>query len=277
MTWKQCIIIYKWVRKFLFISFIEMRILNRQNKRLLIIVGIVWAVLLALFVVRLYLSVDLAGESAKRLNLNHAIAENVTSGWDDMEVRNLNKEIIWLEQQVLLSKSDSFSIGINLQDSIVQVQLKGAVLLQSKILKQKRNHFLDEINQNTYLNIFGHASLIEAEVANLPKKPIKKVMAPGSDSIKTEVESDTIKVERLNWQFHTSNNINVVINGVQLSNDSVINVPERRDILKYQMYETLHGIIPRDYSPTLFLWLNDIEAKTIYRALPANAKVIFRN
>ncbi len=109
-----------------------------QHKKLVIIVGIVWGILLLLFAVRLILSFNSAGESAKRLNANHDVVEFAPTGWDEMEVRNLQKEIIWLEQQILLAKSDSFSIGINLRDSIVQVQLKGTVLFQSKIIKQRQ-------------------------------------------------------------------------------------------------------------------------------------------
>lgn len=247
-----------------------------KYKKGFLTVIIVFAVLLIFSVVRLVFAVNSA-KTAVGAQKSEFVDENpLQKGWNEPHIRQMRKEIYWLEQQLLLAKSDSINLGINLADSIVQVQLKGTVLFQSKILKQHPAGFFDSMEAGAYLN-FGKVSSIKSEKASIVKKPIKRVAAPGSEAEKSGVKQDTIIDSRLQWQFYSSNNVNVIISGVEMNADSTLNVNTGSDMLKLRAHQFYSGVFPKNYIPTLFIWLNDKDAKAIYRAHPANGKIIFRN
>jgi len=209
---------------------------------------------------------------------NQAVSDenSADQGWDNPEIRKMKKEVYWLDQQLLLAKSDSITLGFNLADSVVQVQLKGTVLFQGKILKLYPAPFLESLNYKAYTD-FARIAAITSEYSEFPKKPIKKVIAPKSENEVAEVKQDTVIEKRLNWKFNLNNNMNVVMTGVGLNKDSVLDLRFENDMLKYRSEQIKQEWLPKDYIPTLYLWLPDKEAKAIYRALPVKGKVIFRN
>ena len=86
-----------------------------------------------------------------------------------------------------------------------------------------------------------------------------------------------LEEEVLTWSFLAGNNVKVVIHGVNAGPDSSYLIHATRDIFAYRSAEFFQQMFPGDYSPTLFLWLDDTKAKTIYRAFPEKGQVIFRN
>lgn len=211
-------------------------------------------------------------------NQNQALADEnpADQGWGNSEIRKMKKEVYWLDQQLLLAKSDSITLGFNLADSVVQVQLKGTVLFQGKILKLYPAPFLESLNYKAYTD-FARIAQITSEYSEFPKKPIKKVIAPKSENEVVEVKQDTVIEKRLYWKFNLNNNLNVVLTGVGLNKDSVLDLRFENDMVKYRSEQLKQEWLPKDYIPTLYLWLPDKEAKAIYRALPVKGKVIFRN
>ncbi len=197
------------------------------------------------------------------------------AGWFIPEIQEKKKEIHWVERQLILAKSDSLNLGINLADSIVQVQLKGTVLLQANILKQIPAHFFESTNYAYYLDFTSIPKIVE-EKANILKRPVKKVQAPKNENEYREVKHDTIPDPELVWQFVLDNQVEVIITGVATGQDSLIHNQYKGDFLKYSFDKLNKNWIPKNYMPTLYIWLSDKDAKAIYRAIPPNGRVVFR-
>ena len=237
---------------------------------------IVFTLLLIFSAVRYVFALNAVKATISEQN-SESTDENTTEpGWNDPEIRKMKKDVYWLEQQILLAKSDSISLGFNLTDSVVQVQLKGTVLFQAKILKQYPARFLESLNYKAYTE-FGKMALITSEFSDFPKKPIKKVIAPKSENEVSTAKPDSVIVKRLSWKFNLNNNINVIVSGVELNKDSLLDLRFEDDMLKYRSELLNNEWFPKFYTPTLYIWLNDKDAKAVYRALPKNGKVIFRN
>jgi hypothetical protein len=198
------------------------------------------------------------------------------AGWNIPEIKEKKKEINWLERQLLLAKSDSLNLGISLNDSIVQVQLKGTVLVQAKMIKQHPLHFFDSLNYGAYHDFTRIAAIVE-EQSTIPKKPIRKVQAPKNENEVQEFKHDTIPDPPLVWQFSLNNRINVVITGVGLDKDSVLNFQYNKNLIDYNYNYLKNNLLPETYIPTLYIWLMDKDAKSIYRAIPEKGKVVFKN
>lgn len=132
-------------------------------------VVIVFSVLLIFFIIRLVFAINVVKTTVGEHISGFSTENPLRPGWNDPEIREMKKEMYWLEQQLLLAKSDSINVGINLADSIVQVQLKGTVLFQSKMLKSYPPGFLHSLDPGAYLN-FGRVASISNEKASIVKK-----------------------------------------------------------------------------------------------------------
>jgi hypothetical protein len=245
-----------------------MKVFFQKYKRDFWIVVSVFVVLLVFLVTRVVMALNITVPGDNRTEIS------VEKHWQNPEVRNLQKEIYWLE--LTLAKSDSISLGIHLTNSLVQVQLKGTTLFQTKILKQNPTGFLLNLHEYAYFN-FAKINHIQNETANIPKKPVKKMHAPTKETEVAELKNDVLEEEVLTWSFLAGNNVKVVIHGVNAGRDTSYLIHTTRDIFAYRSAEFFQQMFPGDYSPTLFLWLDDNQAKAIYRALPEKGQVIFRN
>jgi hypothetical protein len=196
-------------------------------------------------------------------------------GWYNYEGNRLKKDILWFEQLLVLSKTDSIYMAIDLDNSMVQLGLKGMNLLESSLIDKYPSGFLAAVNEETYLQ-FAAASPVETETANFPKKPVRKVVTLNKQDDKSGIQNDANVVKSLRWTFTTANNLRVIITGVLPSADSSLIVNPLQDIVKYRLKEVTLQPVTNNYSPTLYLWMNDKEAKAIYRAVPPGGKVLFR-
>lgn len=249
----------------------------RNYKKWIISVALIWGILFVVFLTNTGFSLVKVNDFIKLMKSDEN-GEITSAHWDNNEYRNLVKEKLWLEQQLELAKTDSFSIGINLRDSIVQVQLKGTVLFQAKIIAQKPSAFFRGSSKESYVNHFAQITRIDSSMANIPKRPIKKVIAPRVGQEPEEAKPDSVKSERMYWDFVTQNGINIIINGVAMNRDSTAyEIPKMSDVFSYRMKNRKVNSFSNEFMPTLFLWLNDQDAKAIYRALPEQPRCIFRN
>jgi hypothetical protein len=235
----------------------------------------VLVILSAFTVVRLIQAEKAVKLAIDEKKLNFAETDVDDKGWNIPEIEKKKKEIHWMEQQLLLAKTDSLNLGINLADSTVQVLLKGTVLLQANILKQLPAQFTDSPNYPAYLD-FTTISKIVGENSTSVKRPVKKVKAPKNENEVQEVKHDTIPEAPIIWQFVLNNNIEVVITGVGLGKDSLLEMNFNKDILKYKIEKLKDNVFPKTYMPTLYIWLSDKDAKAIYRAIPGKGRVVFK-
>lgn len=249
----------------------------KKYRKLVVVSIALWSVLFLLFIVNTSFSITEVNRFVHRLLAKQDSDEPVVN-WNNADVQELYKEKLWLENQVALANTNIFSLGLNLSDSLVQVQLKGTILFQAKILYRLPSNFFDSAGEKAYSNYFSGITVIDTSIANIPKKPIKKVTAPPVGSEVEARKPDTVKVDRIHWEFITENQLKVVINGASFADDSAkIDIPVAKDMRSYRFQEGVKNTFSGEYIPTLFLWLNDAEAKAIYRAIPDNADLIFRN
>lgn len=241
-----------------------------------LIISLIFVLLLAFTLFRYIKAMDAVSAAANEKLEQISEKELNDAGWNIPEIQEKKKEVHWLERHLQLAKSDSLNLGINLSDSIVQVQLRGTVLLQAKIQKQVPAVFFENLNYGTYLDFTKIASVFD-EQATILKRPVKRIQAPKNEDEAAKVKHDTIPDPLLVWQFKLDNKINVVVTGIEESADSLVKVNYNKDIIKYSTDYFKKNIIPKTYTPTLYLWLNDKDAKALYRAIPEKGKVVFRN
>jgi len=241
-----------------------------------IITVLVFTILLAGTIARYTMAIK-ASEAAAAEELKDIPEDQINdAGWNIPEIQQKKKEVHWLERYLNLAKSDSINLGINLADSTIQVQLKGTVLFQVKMKKQYPAQLFDNLNYGTYLDFTKIARIVN-EQSTIVKRPVKKVQAPKNEDEASKVKHDTIPDPLIVWQFQLDNQIKIVITGIGLTKDSLEDFRYNNDLLKYSVTNLKENILPKKYIPTLYIWLEDKDAKAIYRAIPEKGKVVFRN
>lgn len=198
-----------------------------------------------------------------------------TQNWSDPELATLTKEKIWLENQLALAKDDSMSFGINLRDSLLQVQFKGVPLIRAKINFIRPANYLSNANAHFYTTLIAQPFLLVDEKANFAKKPIKRMkVIAGAEAV--ALTKDEVKEKLFYWEFVTDNNLRIVLYGNNSTQDSIAEAPSfTRERIKFELKKKSDNPENQNYHPTLFLWINDREAKAIYRSLPKKPKIIF--
>ena len=240
-----------------------------------IITVVVLVILSALTIVRYIKAENAVKLAINEKTLNFAETDVNDAGWNIPEVKQKKKEVHWMENQLLLAKSDSLNLGINLADNAVQVQLKGTVLLQADILKQIPEDFIESPNYAAYLDFTVISKIVQEQSTSI-KRPVRKVKAPKNENEVQEFKHDTVPELPIVWQFVLDNKIEVVITGVGLGQDSLLDLNFKNDILKYNFESFKSNFLPKTYMPTLYIWLEDKDAKAIYRAIPGNGRVVFK-
>jgi len=216
---------------------------NLIIKRGFFAVVALFLLLLVYLIIRLVFAVNVSQQSSGFLS-ESMFAIDPQPYDKEGEALRLTKQVFWLEQKLELAKSDSISLAIDLSDSLVQIQLKGLDLFHAKILHQRPQNFLNPGNRKNRRHL-AMVSEIKSEVANVPKRPVKKVKAPkiGIPVSEDQTKTDTIPNPELIWQFTTENNIRVVITGVKMAPDSTFKFQPQKDLLRYKTFDFLNEII----------------------------------
>ncbi|MFA5418030.1 MAG: hypothetical protein WC341_06185 [Bacteroidales bacterium] len=249
--------------------------LSRSPYNRPIVIGlIVFALVIVLLIADLIFSVTSVNRMVNLVKSDTTENSLGIKNWDNPIQQALLKDKYWIENQIAVSRDDSMSLGINMDDSTIQLQFKGLALIKSKIARSYPQELLSVLDANNYAMFFGNPLSIKQSMASIAKRPFRKVKV-SADGITQAVDSVTHNKSPFSWSFVTNNNIRFVING--FISDSLRTEPSyRQDVFYFRLAEKTRHLFGF-YTPTLFIWMNDKEAEAIYRALPKNARVIVRN
>ncbi len=202
--------------------------------------------------------------------------EMIPEGWSLQEQRDLWTEKFWIVNQLAISKLDSMSLGICFSDSSFQLIFKGLPLIKAPIRQVWPQHMLADMDPRIYAKLFSVPAIMVSDTANLPKKVFRKVRV-NTEGEAVPVDSAGVVEGCLSWTFVTNNHLRFVVTGYGC--DSLDGEPSvKTDLLAYRIHAIWGDLFFREtYMPTIFIWLNDADAKAIYKALPRHAAVIVRN
>jgi hypothetical protein len=203
---------------------------------------------------------------------------------------NLAKQLIksehheaMLNSNFMLSKADSISLIIDLNDSLAILSFKGVNLFKSKISTIKYNKGLEKLPLYLLDSLFSGPFVTETEFSSIEKFPIVVKKAP-KDSIEAKLTNKAPELPKHSdvfWFFTFSNSFTIEI----LQEEEAL-VGSRSDFKKYQREKSkwlkqkdLNAITQTDqtgYTYQLSIEIPREDARSIYRGLPINPIVIVR-
>lgn len=238
---------------------------------LLLFITIQYIVLSVISVRRVFVAAN-SSEIGTQIDLN-----TKDSLWLD-----LYKQKNWLESRLKMAKSDSIYLSINLQDSTLQLEIKGVVLKTSSIVELSYDRFFDALPAKAYHHYFGQETTGLETLASIEKVPLTIKKAP-KDSIEFAAQSqitDTLETRDINWLMRLDNGIQIKIRGIneaQTTKNSSSSFWRKQKLekLRNDLSKTFRFEVP-EYNPSIEIRVNEADAKAILRAMPEQPMVCIR-
>ncbi|HAH23249.1 MAG TPA: hypothetical protein DCL77_05750 [Prolixibacteraceae bacterium] len=196
----------------------------------------------------------------------------------------LQKEKAWYESRLKMANSDSIGLSIDLENHLLQLELKGVVVLSSKIVDYSTSGFFKRMDGNVYFSMFGTPLTIQKYESSIEKNAFKVVQAPKSVE---EAEAAKTKKDSLHhevfWTVKLDRDFELNIQGI----DSVTAAQSKYQLGKgFEFKRDLNNIANSFqhilkfqkpvYTPEILISIPANEAKAILNALPRKALVIIR-
>jgi hypothetical protein len=198
------------------------------------------------------------------------------------------KEKAWIESRLKMAAGDSIGLSIDLEQHRIQLELKGVVILSSKIRDFSISGFFQKMDGNVYFNTFGTPLTIRQFKSSIVKNPLKVVEAP-KDTIAAQAaadaaaKKDSLADENVFWTVKLDRDFDLDIQGI----DSIAEAQNKykfgqgfefernlRNIAK--SFEHILKFSKPVYTPEILISIPENEAKAILRALPNKALVTIR-
>lgn len=195
----------------------------------------------------------------------------------------LIRDKAFLTARIKMADDDSIGLTINLEDSLIQLENKGVVLRQVKFQEADLSKFFKAFKPVPYVRTFSHPFQITEIEGSIVKNPITVKKAPKDtiEAAQNVAEIDTSNIEFVEWhlQLDSAFRINIV------QSDQALEKVDK-PALKYrfrQHYKELRAAFTDmihfrkpTYYPEITISIPRNEAKSFFRALPSNGKVVLK-
>jgi len=198
------------------------------------------------------------------------------------------KQKAWLESRLKMASFDSIGLAIDLEQHVVQLELKGVVVMSSKIRDCSVSGFFRKIDGNAYFETFGTPLTIKEFKSSIAKNPFKIVEAP-KDTIAAQLAADAaakkekeeLKTQNVFWTVKLDRGFDLDIQG----NDSIAEAQKKykfgkgfefeRDLKNItNSFQHIFRFSKPTYTPEILISIPENEARAILRALPKNNALI---
>ena len=203
----------------------------------------------------------------------------------DPSLIDLMKQKAWVESLIKMAAGDSVGLSIDLEQLTIQLELKGVVVMKSKIRDYSTSGFFRRMDGNVYFSTFGSPLTIVKFESSIEKNPFKVVIAPKNEA---EAEAavakkDSVLDENVFWTVKFDRDFELNIQGI----DSIAEAQSKyklgkgfefeRDLRNIaKSFEHILKFSKPVYTPEILISIPENEAKAILRALPRKALVTIR-
>lgn len=203
----------------------------------------------------------------------------------DNSMIDLLKEKAWIESRLKMSSNDSVGLSIDLENHLIQLELRGVVVLTSKIRDYSTSGFFKKMDGNVYFNMFGSPLSIVKLESSIEKNPFKTINAPANaeELALTSTKKDSIPDENVYWTVILDRDIELNIQGIDSVADSKSKYKlgqgfefERNLKNIYNSFLNIMKFTKPVYTPEILISIPENEAKAILRAIPRKSLVTIK-
>lgn len=255
---------------------------GQQLKQLFSQARVVWSIVLVLAIFAItYTTIGLITVNNKIKILNETYTNgSPTEGNELPRIFTLRKDNAFLESRLMLAKSDSMTLSINLEDSLLCLEFQGVVVHQTKILNFHVSGVFKSLKPDPLLNLIATPLEIESQVANTHKEPIREIKAPKDTTEVATAKHDSTNIAKEEQVYYTLTLKNGIEINLMSKHESKLEylpyyLSKKFELLEKNTKTLVHFSMP-EYQPYIRIEVEENEAKTIYRALPQNGLVALK-
>jgi len=196
----------------------------------------------------------------------------------------LMKDKAWVESRIKMAAGDSIGLSIDLEDHLMQLELKGVVVMSTKIRDYSTSGFFKRMDGNVYFTMFGTPLTIQKYESSIEKNPFKVIQAPknAEEYENAKTIKDTIHHEVF-WTVTLDRDFELNIQGIDSlsASQSKYKLGKgfefKRDLNNIaKSFQHILQLKKPVYIPEILISIPENDAKAILRALPRNASVTIR-
>jgi len=178
-----------------------------------------------------------------------------------------------------IMKADSSSLVIQVNDTLLWMELKGIPFHEVEIAQFRLPSALRKLDAPRILALFGSPADVLERTGTITREPITVIQAP-KDTIEAAQNTfmpDTTQIEETHFSLMLSNGIQLVVTGWDEAHPALkrgrFKAGQHFAYLKKLLKAGITGnTLP--YHPVIHLTIPTREAKVIYRALPEKPKIV---
>jgi hypothetical protein len=193
------------------------------------------------------------------------------------------KEKVYREALLKLAENDSIQLVINLDDSTVNLSIKGVIIHQTKIYEFSKDKFFKKISLIQEYKLFSRPLLYHSTFATIVKEPVVLRHAPKdtSEAALNAWQPDTLIQNPAFVALSAEHNIRIILE--QNENNYL-----KDKWVRFQFYSclffrdkaaSLKNLIyleKQEYRPTITIKLPVDDLRAIYRALPHTTYLVLK-
>ncbi len=262
-------------------SFDTLFVKERNGFKKFVVVFVVF--MIAFLSVYTYLSI-----SAVRFQMNEVRTKVEKTEAVNPGLISLMKDKAWVESRLKMAGDDSIGLCIDLSEKVIQLELKGVVVMKSKIRDYSTSGFFKQMDANVYFSMFGTPLSITRIESSIDKNPFKVIQAP-KDTIAAQAaaeaasKKDSLPKENVFWTVRLDRDIELNIQGIDSISDSQSKYKLgqgfefRRDMKNIlNSFKQIIRFKKPSYTPEILISIPENEAKTILNALPKKSMITIR-
>jgi hypothetical protein len=196
---------------------------------------------------------------------------------------SLENELAFEKNRLNLAEKDSIYMILDLPDSLLLLEIKGVTIKKAKILDIEMSHRFALISHENMLPWIAEPFILERDLSTIPKSPIVIKQAPKDTIEAAKMSSKPAPPDSTNVFFTLYFDKNLVLEveqGNPREKDNTEKVKTYRSIKKEEMTRSVFKMLQKpqqtDQPMLIKLVINEVEARSIYRAVPVKTRLVLK-
>jgi hypothetical protein len=220
--------------------------------------------------------------SAINTEFGYKPVENATIDtriFSDSTFISLNREKAFYQSRTIMAENDSISLSLNLHDSSAILEINGVTVHTAKLLKMKVSRVFYRAEEYAISSMLSVPFTVRENYGTIKKEPLMLKVAPKDTSeYKPDILPDTTNTAAVNYMLELDHGIRLYV--YQDTGEDAGGVLNRFIFDTGDRFKNIWNIIKDiavfrvpEYHPSIRLRMKKVDARIIYRALPAHGQI----
>lgn len=211
-------------------------------------------------------------------------SEKIDHSLYSQEVVKMLREKAYLTGRIDMAKTNGISLVVDLEDSVIRLELKGVVIHKAPILNYSKSRLFEYSDQFAISKLLSFPGTVISYEGTLPKEAIIVKIAPKDTTEannRPNIAPDTSKIEAVYYNLKLDNGINLHISQIEEKSykgklAGFIFYSREYFSALWNNTTTLISLKRPKLQINLWIKMDAKDGRIIYRSLPPNAHVTVR-